>query len=542
MKKLKRYLPIFSLIVMVAVVLLAVTAKVNAQAGEDSTIPERVYFGTIAGGGLSKQEAVAAIEQYIDQVSAANITLQAGENKLEVLARDLGLSWSNPEIVEDALGLLKSGNLIARYKAMKDLEHKDKVYNIELKADPQAIATVLENNGETLNTQAVDAKLQRENGAFTVTTGSQGVAVNIEESIKAVEAYFASEWEGASGSVDIVADIVNPKVTSEELAKVKDVLGTFNTSYGGSGVSRSKNVANGASRVDGSLIFPGEEFSTYDKVSPFNAETGYELAGSYENGTTVQTYGGGICQVSTTLYNAAIRAELEITERFSHSMIVGYVDPSADAAIAGTYKNLKFINNTQAPIYIEGYTSGGVIYFTIFGQESRPADRTVEFISETTGTTDPGVQFNVTGDPIGSKSQSQSSHVGKTAKLWKVVSVGGVEQSREVFNNSSYSASPRIVNVGIGSAVPEAAAAVNAAVATQDEGAIDAAIAEWSDAAVAQRQQEAQAAQDALLAQQQLEQEQKEQAEKDKKEKQKEKEKEKEQEQEEDDSKESEEE
>ena len=98
----------------------------------------------------------------------------------------------------------------------------------------------------------------------------------------------------------------------------------------------------------------------HDAVVPFNAENGYELAGSYENGTTVETYGGGICQVSTTLYNAVIRAELEITERFAHSMIVSYVEPSMDAAISGEYKDLKFKNSTKYPVYIEGcllYTS-----------------------------------------------------------------------------------------------------------------------------------------------------------------------------------------
>ena len=84
-----------------------------------------------------------------------------------------------------------------------------------------------------------------------------------------------------------------------------------------------------------------------DAVVPFNAENGYELAGSYENGTTVETYGGGICQVSTTLYNAVIRAELEITERFAHSMIVSYVEPTMAAEITGETTTWIFKKNTQ---------------------------------------------------------------------------------------------------------------------------------------------------------------------------------------------------
>ena len=85
---------------------------------------------------------------------------------------------------------------------------------------------------------------------------------------------------------------------------------------------------------------------------------GYANAAAYENGQVVDSIGGGVCQISTTLYNAALLAEMEIVQRQNHSMIVTYVDPSNDAAIAGTYKDLKIKNPYDTPIYIEGYTSG----------------------------------------------------------------------------------------------------------------------------------------------------------------------------------------
>ena len=413
------------------------------------------------------------------------------------------------------MGLGKSGNLITRYKAMKDLENEDKVYELAFQVDKSKVEKMLENNSEVLNTEAVNAGLTRENNQFTVIPGSQGVTVNIAESVEILEKYFSLEWEGGSGSVESAADVVDPNGTEEELGKVKDLLGGFNTSYASSGAGRSKNVENGANKINGSVIYPGDSFSVYEAVSPFEPENGYELAGSYENGTTVETYGGGICQVSTTLYNAVIRAELEVTERFNHSMIVGYVDPSADAAIAGTYKDLKFVNNTKAPIYIEGYTSGRSIYFNIFGQETRDANREISFVSETLSTTEPGTQYQAApGSPIGSMSQVQSSHTGYTAQLWKVVTVNGVEQSREIFNKSTYKASPRIVAVGTASGNPDAVNAMNAAVASQDEGAIQAAAAQWNDAAIQAAQEQAaaeaaaaaQAAAEAAAAQQQQQQ------------------------------------
>lgn len=496
-----------------ALILTAViTIPVDAETKETDTIPQRVYFGDISVGGMTQEEAKEAVKEHVEKLQSEIITLQAGKNTVQVPVSQMGLTWRNEEIVEEAAGLGKSGNLITRYKAMKDLENEDKVYELAFQIDKQMVAKVLENNAEVLNTEAENAGLIRENGSFTVIPGSQGVTVNVEESVDVLEKYFSLEWEEGAGAVEIVADVVEPKGTEEELSKVKDLLGGFNTSYASSGAGRSKNVENGASKINGSVIYPGDSFSVYEAVSPFEPENGYELAGSYENGTTVETYGGGICQVSTTLYNAVIRAELEVTERFNHSMIVSYVDPSADAAIAGTYKDLKFVNNTKAPIYIEGYTSGRSLYFNIFGEETREAGREVSFVSETLSTTEPGTQYQAApGQPIGYMSQTQSSHTGYTAQLWKVVTVNGVEQSREIFNKSTYKASPRIVAVGTASGNPDAVNAMNAAIGAQDEGAISAAAAQWNDAAIAAQQQaeaEAAAAAAAAEAQQQQQQQQ----------------------------------
>lgn len=479
-----------------------VMVPVSAETDETSTIPQRVYFGNIAVGGMTQEEASSAVEEYLNGLQNQTVTLRAGANSVNVPLSSMGLTWGNPEIAEEAAALGKSGNLIVRYKAMKDLENEDKVYELDFKADGQKLSQMLEEQSAALNTEAKDGGLTRENGSFTVVPGSQGVSVNIEESAKILEDYFSKDWKGEEASIEIVADVVEPKGSEAELSKVKDLLGGFHTSYGTSSAGRAKNVQNGAAKINGSVIYPGDTFSVYEAVSPFDAENGYELAGSYENGTTVETYGGGICQVSTTLYNAVIRAELEISERYNHSMIVGYVDPSADAAIAGTYKDLKFVNNTDAPIYIEGYTQDMVIYFNVYGQETRPANREVIFESETLSTTDPGVQYQASGDPIGYISQKQSSHVGYTAQLWKIVKVDGVEQSREVFNKSTYKASPRIVVVGTGSANPEASAAMNAAIGSQDQATIEATAAQWNDAALAQQAAE-QAAQQAAQQQQQ---------------------------------------
>lgn len=487
MKKWKRYLPLGVLTLVLAATAM-LTFTVQAEETEHGVIPDRVYFGEIDGGGMTQEEAVEAIEAYVDQLSQTKVILNAGENTLESTAGALGLSWINPDIVKEAAGLGKSGNLIARYMVMKDLEHEDKVYTIAFAVDSDKITVLLEENLETLNTEALDAQLSREGEEFVITPGSQGVTVDVASSVKKVEEYFTAGWDQQEAQLELVAEVVDPRGTEEELSKVQDVLGSYHTNFSSSSSGRVKNLQVGTSKINGKVLYPGDQFSVYEACSPFDAASGYELAGAYENGTTVQSYGGGMCQVSTTLYNAVIRAELEITERFAHSMTVDYVQPSEDAAIAGTYKDLKFVNNTEAPLYIEGYTSGRDLYFTVYGQETRPANREVSFVSETMNSADPGVEFKAIDAPVGTINKVQSAHVGKSARLWKIVTVNGVEESKEIFNTSSYRSSPAIYEVGISSANADAAAGISAALASQDEASIRAAASYWSDEAIAERE------------------------------------------------------
>ncbi len=329
---------------------------ISAQAEEKATVKPGVYADNVDLSGLTKEEARAAIEAYIENLKSVEITLLAADNhEVVVTAGDFGIAWSNEELVEEALELGAHGNVIQRYKALKDLEHENYVYDIELQFDVEAINNILTEKCVQYDQEAINVGLKRENGAFSIVEGQTGYLLDVETSIDTIYNYMAEEWshEACSIPLDIMVD--EPKGSKEELSVVTDVLGSFTTSYSTSGPSRRANVENGCRLINGITLYPGEEFSTYNTVAPFTERNGYYMAGSYVNGKVVDSLGGGICQVSTTLYNAVLLSELEVTERHNHSMIVSYVDPSADAAIAeSSGKDFKFVNNTEYPIYIEG--------------------------------------------------------------------------------------------------------------------------------------------------------------------------------------------
>ena len=136
------------------------------------------------------------------------------------------------------------------------------------------------------------------------------------------------------------------------------------------GGTKGINVENGCSLINGTLLWPGDEFSVTEAVTPFSAENGYMPAPTYEENRTIDSYGGGICQVSTTLYNAALKAEMDITARSNHTMMVNYVEPSKDAAIAACirtqHRRLDISRRRSLPIRDARHSCGSISISTVW--------------------------------------------------------------------------------------------------------------------------------------------------------------------------------
>ncbi|WP_099469612.1 VanW family protein [Konateibacter massiliensis] len=500
---------VMSLICMLAIAAIAFGINVHVQASansSDPTISNGVYIEGINVSGMTKEEAENAVNSYVDELKAKEITFVIDTNNVAVSADELGMNVTNLDVVEEAVNLGKTGNIIQRYKALKDLERENKEYVLEIAFDDAAIESVINEKCLAFDVEPVEASLKREKGKFVVTAGQTGLGVDVSASAKLVKEDLAA-WNKEDTSIELSVELVQPKATTEDFEKVTDVLGTFTTSYSTSGTARSANVENGARLVNGTVLFPGETFSTVSTIAPFSEENGYYLAGSYLQGQVVDSLGGGICQVSTTLYNAVLLAELQVEERHNHSMIVGYVDPSADAAIAESAgKDFKFTNTTNAPLYIESATSGKQITFTIYGDEERPSNRTIKYVSETLSTTEPtGAKYALDATLLfGQQKQTQSAHIGYKAKLHKHVYVDGKETEVTEVNSSSYKAEPAYISVGTAWGDEGSIGVLAAAVATNDPATVTATIDSLAgivnQAAALSAQAEAQAAAEAAAA------------------------------------------
>lgn len=442
-------------------------------------IAENIYIGTTEVSGMTRSEAKAKLDDQMSSDKALNVSVMVGGQSADAALEEYGLGCSDTdELVNKAVNYGKKGGLWSRFRKLRKLS-KDKMVIAEgFKLDQETGITLLTERAVPLAVHAQDAVITRSGSGFEISAEQEGETVDVEATLLAIEKYLNDDWKHETFSIDAVMKKEMPSVTAKDLESIQDELGSFSTDAGGG--ERWQNLKTGVEKLNGTVLMPGEELSVHNITAPYDAEHGYVTAGSYENGQVVDTYGGGICQVSSTLYNAVLYSELEVVKRYPHSMLVSYVKPSMDAAIAGDVKDFVFKNNYDSPIYIFGEIDGAnQLHFAIYGKDTREKGRSVEYEVETISSEEPETTYKTDSEArLGSMNTAGSPHTGKVVQLWKVVYQDGNEVSRDVVNNSTYNKSDRIIKVGTKSDNAEATALVAKAVATQDKAKINEAIAQ----------------------------------------------------------------
>lgn len=450
----------------------------------EDKICDNIYIGECDVSGMSRQEAKAVLVEKQEKDKTLTVSLKVDEKHTVATLEEMGIQYADiDKLTKKAVEYGKTGSVWIRSRQIGRLKKEKKVFACEISLDDEKAKQVITQRAVPLAEHAKDAQIVRKGNAFKITEEQDGQTVDIKAAIQKIEKKLNGEWDHSDFSVKLPLKTEKPSIVKTDLESIQDVLGTFSTDAGGG--ERWQNLKTGVEHLNGKILMPGEKLSVHDETAPYDAEHGYVEAGSYENGQVVNSYGGGICQVSTTLYNAVLYAELEVIERYPHSMLVAYVDPSRDAAIAGDYLDFVFQNSYETPIYLEGeIDDNNQLRFTIYGKETRDPDRTIEFESETLKTEDYGVVYQENSQAaLGSMKYSGSPHTGKVAQLWKIEYKNGKEVKREIVNNSTYEKSDQIIEIGTASNNPAATVLVRNAIATQDLDKINAAINEAANLA-----------------------------------------------------------
>lgn len=243
------------------------------------------------------------------------------------------------------------------------------------------------------------------------------------------------------------------RVPDEELRRIVNVMATFQTRFPASNVPRSSNIRLASSLLDGMVLMPGETFSFNETLGPRTTAKGYRVAGVFVNGRLDEGVGGGICQVSTTLYNAAALADLKIVQRSNHSLAVPYVPIGRDAAVSYPSLDLKFTNNQEFPVAIDSVYERGRVTFRILGVDDPSITVSIERGRLQSWSRGTKVQHDGTL-PFGRTRLVDKGGTAHKTTTYRVVRQGNKVLRREVLAVSQYPGSPRLVARNLRAAPP----------------------------------------------------------------------------------------
>ena len=228
----------------------------------------------------------------------------------------------------------------------------------------------------------------------------------------------------------------------------QDLLGSYSTRYDERNKDRTNNLNLATKKIDGIVLSPGEEFSYNKIVGERTIAAGYKESKIYSNGQVVDGLGGGICQISSTLYNAVVVANLNITERHNHQFVTSYVEPGRDATVAYGSKDFKFINNRTYPIKIKMSVNSGVAKVEIYGIKEE-IEYNINFDVETVSTIEYSTKYKEDKSlTTGQEKIEQLGANGQVVKVYKVLKKNSIEVSRELISQDTYSALNKVVRRG----------------------------------------------------------------------------------------------
>lgn len=248
--------------------------------------------------------------------------------------------------------------------------------------------------------------------------------------------------------IPITRKKANVTINDIGLEAFPNKLQEFSTTYDASNWGRSENLRIATSKIDGTVLMPNQQFSFNGVVGERTVQEGYKNAAIYEGDSVVDGLAGGICQVSSTLYNAALLANLKIDERYNHSFKPTYVNAGRDATVVYGVKDFKFTNTRSYPIKIEGSAANGVITFSIYGIEE-DVEYKINIISTVNSTIPFDVQ-TVQDNSLapGAQQVVQLGATGYKSTTYKETVLNGTIISKEVISNDTYKAMARIIHVG----------------------------------------------------------------------------------------------
>ena len=496
------------IVLIVALFISTIFALVNIN---NENIISGVSISGIDVSGLSREEAKGKLEAVYNEKKENDIDLEHNEFETTLSPELMEVNYKIDEAVESAVSIGKSKNIFKNnYDILGTLIGKRNI-PVEMTINEEATRQTIEDMNASLPDVLIDSSYSIEDDELIITKGKAGVKIDTDNLLNQVKqklndlndnenfieipvvnkepeaididkihsevykepqnAYYTKdpftvypEVEGVDFDVEAAKEllkedkdeyvikltITKPEITLDEIGTeaFPDQLSTFTTRYDVSDVDRSTNLRLASEKINGTVLKPGETFSYNKTVGARTIAAGYKNAKVYESGKVVDGIGGGICQVSSTLYNAALLANLEIVERRNHQFVTSYVGAGRDATVVYGQTDFKFKNTRKYPIRIVVTTNAGILKISIFGIKEEN-EYTFKFNTKTVSSIPYKTQYIEDSSlPAGTEKVEQKGANGLITETYITKMLDGKVVSTELLSKDTYSAMTRIIRRG----------------------------------------------------------------------------------------------
>ena len=443
------------------------TQTMNANAAYAELATDKLYPGIVIDGvdvgGMTKQEAYDAVMKVLPQDPVTvDVKLDLVGKTLKPEFKDITIEYNTAEIIDEAFAKYRPDNktdlnsLIECYNEVQKLQNEketyESTYTVKINNVREVVSNVL--GGYVAEyaevKDAVITGFDTETCEFQIEKEKKGYDINIDGTAKAVEDLFASGKY--TGTITVPTTVKEPALTEEMIKNDFGLVGSEWTVTDGND-NRNNNISQACANINGKILEPGEVFSFNETVGQRTYDNGFLPATVISGGEYKQDLGGGICQVSTTLYNAVLMTDLEIVERHSHAWPSDYIACGLDATVDWPALDFKFRNDSDYQIVIVTWwdPSDSTCNAQIYGHKL-PDGKTINTRGEIVSATPAGETEYIADPelPVGQTRTLRNAHQGITAYAYKVwYDAEGNEISKEFYNSSYYAAYGARIAVGV---------------------------------------------------------------------------------------------
>ncbi|HHV29672.1 VanW family protein [Acetivibrio mesophilus] len=361
----------YKVLIIVASVLLLIIAAVSIRIViilNRDTFYDGVAIEGIDVSGLSIEQARELVEERLTKIVYGNsLLLNHEEMSWKIRLSDISYSFLVDEAIERAYSIGREGSVLKRLGTIRDLKSNKKNVLAEIVFSKSRLEEYITSIKKQVDENEKNATVTYKNGNIIFDKENIGRFMDVDKNVNLLENRLLRR---DFSSVELEVKKVYPKIMYKDISHIEEVISSFSTVFNSSNVNRSHNIRLACERINNKILLPGEVFSMDASLGTRTKENGYKDAPVIVKGRLIEGVGGGVCQVTTTLYVAVLKAKLDVVERVKHSMPLGYVEPGQDATISEGYIDFKFKNSSDRACLISASVVGNKIIIKLIGAKS----------------------------------------------------------------------------------------------------------------------------------------------------------------------------